>query len=125
MDARTKLVTFRLSKEEFEHLRAVSEAHAARSVSEFVRAGVGWIVDSCDRRVWESIVIWAQGAFLPSRSSRCMERSRAGPEQTTADCDDSLEESHTPTEIHLALQSINEKIDRLYRLVRGQSGDLR
>lgn len=123
MDARTKLVTFRLSKEEFERLRAVSAAHAARSVSEFVRVGVGWIVETCDRRVWESIVIWAQGAFLRAGSSRHMERSRAGQAQSTDDCDDSPQASQMPDEIHLALQSINEKIDRLYRLVRNQSSD--
>jgi hypothetical protein len=70
MQARTKLVTFRLSEEEYEHLRAVSEAHGARSVSEFVRSGVGWIVENCERRLWEVLVTSGQRPMPPVAGAR-------------------------------------------------------
>ena len=56
MRPRTKLVTFRLSEEEYEHLRSVSEARGARNVSEFVRCSLGWMLENCDRRLWEVVV---------------------------------------------------------------------
>jgi hypothetical protein len=70
MQARTKLVTFRLSEEEYEHLRAVSEARGARSVSEFVRSGVGWIVENCERRLWEVLVTSGQRGMPPLAGPR-------------------------------------------------------
>jgi hypothetical protein len=70
MQARTKLVTFRLSEEEYEHLRAVSAARGARSVSEFVRSGVGWIVENCERRLWEVLVASGQRAMPPVAGAR-------------------------------------------------------
>jgi hypothetical protein len=45
MQARTKLVTFRLSEQEYQHLCAVSAKCGARRVSEFVCSGVGGIVE--------------------------------------------------------------------------------
>ena len=63
MQARTKLVTFRLSEDEYEHLRAVSAARGARSVSEFVRSSVAWIVENCERRLWEVVVTSGQRAM--------------------------------------------------------------
>jgi len=70
MQARTKLVTFRLSEEEYDHLRAVSEAHGAGSVSEFVRFGVGWIIENCERPLWEVLVGSGQRTTPPIRDAR-------------------------------------------------------
>jgi hypothetical protein len=70
IQARTKLVTFRLSEDEYEHLRAVSAARGARSVSEFVRSSVGWIVENCDRQLWEVIVTSGQRAMPPGAGPR-------------------------------------------------------
>jgi hypothetical protein len=70
IQARTKLVTFRLSEDEYEHLRAVSAARGARSVSEFVRSSVGWIVENCDRQLWEVIATPGQRAMPPGAGPR-------------------------------------------------------
>jgi hypothetical protein len=63
MRPRTKLVTFRLSEEEYEHLRAVSEARGARSVSEFVRSSLAWILENCERQLWEVVATSGQRAI--------------------------------------------------------------
>ena len=63
MRPRTKLVTFRLSAEEYEHLLAVSEARGARSVSEFVRSSLGWILENCERQLWEVVATSGQRAI--------------------------------------------------------------
>lgn len=40
---RTRLISFRLSDDEYRALQSVCDAHEARSLSEFVRAGICWI----------------------------------------------------------------------------------
>ena len=63
-------MTFRLSEDEYQHLRAVSAARGARSVSEFVRSSVGWIVENCDRQLWEVVVTSGQRAMPPITGPR-------------------------------------------------------
>ena len=70
MQPRTKLVTFRLSEEEYERLRAISAARGARSVSEFVRYSLGWIVENCERQLWEVVVASGQRTMSPVAGRR-------------------------------------------------------
>ena len=46
---RTRLISFRLSDDEYQALQSVCEAHEARSLSEFVRAGICWIAYHADQ----------------------------------------------------------------------------
>lgn len=46
---RTRLISFRLSDEEYQALQSLCEAHEARSLSEFVRAGICWIAYHADQ----------------------------------------------------------------------------
>ena len=48
---RIRLTTFRLSEEEYERLKAVAGAEGARSLSDFVRSGICWLVSSNNREL--------------------------------------------------------------------------
>ena len=48
---RTRLITFRLSEEEYHDVRNVCAAQGARSVSAFIRMSVIWVLANWDRRV--------------------------------------------------------------------------
>lgn len=125
MQPRTRLVTFRLSDEEYEHLRAVSAARGARSVSEFVRSSVGWIIENCDRQLWEFLITWGKASFHPITNSRRMQTSRAGHEQTMTPCDQGLDRRDAPADTLLALETLKDKIEALSRLIRNLSADAR
>ena len=45
---RTRLISFRLSEREYQDLQTLCEAKEARSLSDFVRTTVRWIVDNKD-----------------------------------------------------------------------------
>ena len=46
---RTRLISFRLSDDEYRALQSLCDAHEARSLSEFVRAGICWIAYHSDQ----------------------------------------------------------------------------
>ena len=55
LDPRTRLITFRLSDREYRRLRAVCNALHARSLSDFVRSGVCWILRESNQGLAEMI----------------------------------------------------------------------
>ena len=51
IQTRSRLISFRLSEEEFESIRAVCESQGVRSVSAFVRWCIVWVLSNWDRRL--------------------------------------------------------------------------
>lgn len=69
LNPRTRLITFRLSDREYRRLRAVCDAHHARSLSDFVRSGVCWILRESNQGLAEIIAnAQAAEALAASRS---------------------------------------------------------
>jgi len=52
---RAKLISFRVSADEYERVRAACGAQGARSLSDFVRSGICWIVGNSNRGLLELI----------------------------------------------------------------------
>jgi hypothetical protein len=46
---RTRLISFRLSEDEYQALQSLCDAHEARSLSEFVRTSICWISYNADQ----------------------------------------------------------------------------
>jgi hypothetical protein len=46
---RTRLISFRLSEDEYRALQSLCDAHEARSLSEFVRAAICWIAYNAEQ----------------------------------------------------------------------------
>jgi hypothetical protein len=88
LQTRSRLVAFRVSEEEYEDLRLASSAQGARSVSEFVRSCVTWIILNCDQRLGDLLFtpgqpvgrLRATGVATPAEEDSG-ERSRSGAAQ--------------------------------------------
>ena len=121
MQVRTKLVSFRLSQEEYEHLCAVSAARGARSVSEFLRTSVGCIIENCDRRVWE-LLSWRQGTSRPITDFHHAEELAARSEAMTTTSGHGLEPHDASAETIRAIETLSGKIDALSRSIWNRLG---
>jgi hypothetical protein len=117
MHARRRLVTFRLSEEEYEHLCNVSAARGARSVSDFVRSGVGWIIENCDRRVWEILSSQGQGVFSPASSPLRLDQAHGGREKVADNREAEPEHRDASADTLLALETLSDKVATLFKLL--------
>lgn len=109
---RSRIVTFRLSEEEYERLQVVSVARGVRSISEFVRMAVCWILSNCHRHVWDLLSNAAPATNLRTRESIALEAAyteRVDPPARGSPRLDSVVLSE--------LKALNNNLARLYRVV--------
>jgi hypothetical protein len=111
---RNRLITFRLSKEEYEEVRAACEAQGARSVSAFVRWSVIWMVSNWDRRVRDLLFLSAPAdhQVLGPMSSGAAVQSR---ERATEGTGPSGEPA---SELRDAIGELRSEVESLTRVVQ-------
>jgi hypothetical protein len=60
----TRSITFRLPEEDYQRLRLVCTSQGAKSVSDFIRSGVSWVVANGERRILD-VVFRSFGGVCP------------------------------------------------------------
>lgn len=83
LQTRSRLITFRLSEEEYDSVRALCAAQGARSVSGFVRSSVIWVLSNWDRRVKDILFISAPIGERPSAHSSSAPGTPQNSDRTT------------------------------------------
>lgn len=101
---RTRLISFRLSEDEYRALQGVCDAQQARSLSEFVRTSVCWIACNADQLPEEFFRLHPAG----------MIRAAAESETLSLDLDaNGIKEDFASVVVHL-----NRRTDALDREIR-------
>jgi hypothetical protein len=108
---RARLISFRVSDEEYERVRAVCGAHGARSLSDFVRSAICWIVGNSNRGLLE-LIATANYSIAPGLGLRRSEY--AGGATTGGD---------PVTALEGRLDSLTHELQDLSRQIRKQPQD--
>jgi hypothetical protein len=114
MQNRSRLITFRLSEEEYEEVRAACDAQGSRSVSAFVRWSVIWMVSNWERRVRDLLLISAAANHQvpgPISSGAAAQTREGAPEGAGSGAE-------LATELREAINELRSEVESLTRIVQ-------
>lgn len=115
---RTRLVSFRLSEGEYEHLRLVTVSQGARSVSDFVRTGVSWIIENCDRPVWDFLTASGQNPLRVTTDVPSAANTNVAVSRSTSDAYADVESTDPRSDTLTMLKTLSGRIETLCNLVQ-------
>ena len=113
LQTRSRMVAFRVSEEEYQELQSISAARGNRSVSEFIRSGVIWIMSNCDRPLAD--LLFTAGQSLKQQLSPRSQHLR----ENYSDADRShMPPNKTAQQALLVLDELSCKVELLLRVLR-------